>query len=254
MVPMEVVVREVRVPSGKNWRLTDRDVELLTWIGRWYGVTSAQVTREFMKRGVHPSAQVTYRRLRGLVAMGFVDTAQLAGRRSRVFWLTRSGMELANVPGSPGAPNIKEYHHDLAVIDLAHHIVERRPDDKLVTEREIRARDTPNQYESHEPTWSVTTGVNEKGRRYPDLVAVDSQSRAWAHELERTRKPRPRLIRNMLLYVNAEHISFAVYWAFPELLKNVEQAAEEANKTSVELARGKKIAVRVWNPEEQGTR
>ncbi|MGW3426183.1 hypothetical protein [Streptomyces phaeochromogenes] len=250
---MEIVVREVRVHSGKNWKVTERDFEVLKWIGRWNGVTSAQVIREFTERGLHPSSQVVYRRLRGLVALGLLDTAQLAGRRSAAYWLTRGGMELVNVPGNATAPNVKEYHHDLTVVDLAHHIRQVRPDDQLVSEREIRARDTPNQYESNEPTFSVTTGVNERGRRYPDLVAVDDQGRAWAHELERTRKPRPRLIRNMLLYVNADHIRFAVYWAFPDLLTNVQQAAEEANKSSMELGRGKKIAVRVWNSEEEGT-
>jgi Fe2+ or Zn2+ uptake regulation protein len=249
---VEVVVREVRVPSGKNWRLTERDAELLKWVARWYGVTAEQVTREFTKSGLLPSRQVVYRRLRALTAMGLLESGQLAGRRAMVFWVTRAAMELTNAPGNASAPNIKEYHHDLSVVDLGQHIREVRPDDLLVTEREIRARDTPNQYENNEPTYSVTTGESERGRRYPDLVGVRPDGTVWAHELERTRKPRPRLVRNMLLYVNAEHISYAMYWAFPDLVKNVEMAAEEANSASVELGRGRKIAVRVWNAEERG--
>ncbi|MEU2159280.1 replication-relaxation family protein [Streptomyces sp. NPDC019396] len=250
---MEVVVREVVVPKGKNWRLTERDVPVLEWIGRWYGVTAEQVTRQFTgEGGVLPSRQVVYRRLRALTSMGLLSAGQLPGRRAQVFWLTKYATELLNIPGSAGAPNIKEYNHDLAVIDLAQHINSIRPDDELVTEREIRARDTPNQYTSTEPTYAVSTGENERGRRYPDLVGLRPDGTVWAHELERTRKPRPRLVRNMLLYVNADHISYAMYWAFPKLLKNVELAAEEANASAVELGRGQKIFVRVWDVEERG--
>ncbi|WP_432158081.1 hypothetical protein [Streptomyces sp. bgisy153] len=248
---VEVVVREVMVPKGRNRRLTERDTQVLEWIGRWYGVTAEQVTREFA--GVLPSRQVVYRRLRALTEMGLLSAGQLPGRRAQVFWLTKYATELLNIAGNASTPNIKEYNHDLAVIDLAQHIGEIRPDDVLVTEREIRARDTPNQYTSTEPTYAVSTGENERGRRYPDLVGIRPDGTVWAHELERTRKPRPRLVRNMLLYVNADHISYAMYWAFPKLLRNVELAAEEANAASVELGRGQKIAVRVWDAEERGT-
>ncbi|MEV0876008.1 replication-relaxation family protein [Streptomyces sp. NPDC049950] len=250
---MEVVVREVMVPKGKNWRLTERDVPVLEWIGRWYGVTAEQVTRQFTgEGGVLPSRQVVYRRLRALTEMGLLSAGQLPGRRAQVFWLTKSATELLNIPGSAGTPNIKEYNHDLAVVDLAQYINGIRPDDELVTEREIRARDTPNQYASAEPTYAVSTGESGRGRRYPDLVGRRPDGTVWAHELERTQKARPRLVRNMLLYVNADHISYAMYWAFPKLVKNVELAAEEANASSVELGRGQKIFVRLWDVEERG--
>ncbi|MFD9084561.1 hypothetical protein [Streptomyces erythrochromogenes] len=156
-------------------------------------------------------------------------------------------MEIANIEGNPSSPNMKEYHHDLAVVDLAHQLQMAQPDYRLVTEREIRARDTPNQYTGpSEPRYAVIA-ESGSGRRYPDLVTASPDGVVWAHELERTRKPRPRLVRNMLSYVNADHIHFVMYWVWPELLSNVEQAAGEANARSMELGRGEKIAFRVWN-------
>ncbi|WP_158939615.1 hypothetical protein [Streptomyces sp. NRRL S-87] len=246
---MEFVVREVLVPRSRNWQVTDRDLTLLRWIGRWPGVTSSQVVRQFEGNSVFPSEQVVYRRLRALVAVGLLESGVLPGHRARAFWVTRRGLEIANIEGNPMSPNSKEYHHDLAVIDLAHQLQSAQPEYRLVTEREIRARDTPNQYtRPADPTYSVVA-ESGSGRRYPDLVTTSPDGVVWAHELERTRKPRPRLVRNMLAYVNADHIHFAMYWAWPDLLSNVEQAAAEANAKSLELGRGEKIAFRVWNVE-----
>src|SRR5690606_41437323 len=97
------------VPRGRNRRLTERDTEVWEWIGRWYGGTAGQVTREFA--GVLPSRQVVYRRLRALTEMGLLSAGQLPGRRAQVFWVTKYAMELLNIAGTAGKPNTVEYNH-----------------------------------------------------------------------------------------------------------------------------------------------
>lgn len=237
--------------------MTERDVEFLGWIGRWRGVTGQQVAREFMRRGVLPGDQagaerVVYRRLSALEELGAVNFTRPIAALPRVYFSTAAGMELADLVGSVVRPKVSDLHHDLAVVDLAHQLSLSRPDDVLVTEREIRHTDTPG-FEPDGREYRFSAAMPEtSGRKFPDLASVRSNQEGgeevWVHEVERTRKAVPRLIRIMLMYAYADHIRGAVFWAYPPLLALVQQAGRVANEKCAELGKKPKIAVREWRP------
>ncbi|MGW2255427.1 replication-relaxation family protein [Kitasatospora sp. NPDC001660] len=243
--------------------MTERDMEFLGWVGRWRGVTSRQVAREFGRRGELPgeavlAERVVYRRLAALEELGAVSYSRPFESLPRVYSVTGQGMKLAGLVGSVVRPKVSDIHHDLAVVDLAHELSLSKPGDQLVTEREIRHLETPGfDQEGREFRFSASMS-DSSGRKFPDLASVREVSggstEVFVHEVERTRKAVPRLVRNMLMYVYASHIRGAVFWAYPPLFKYVQEASLTANERSVELGRGRKIAIREWDPEKPRSR
>lgn len=237
--------------AGRRWQLTVRDLEILKWIGRWRGVTIPQITREFTRRTpdkpLHPKA--TERRMRALTAMGLTENRRFLAQMPSVHWLTRAGTRTADLPGFVASPKIAELEHDLQVIDLAHHLAKIQPTHQLVTEQEIR-RTEPNPAAGPESALrsdvELGAGRGTGGRAFPDLASIVDGTEVWVHELERTRKGGPRLVRIMLSYIYADHIAGAVYWAYPHLLDGVQAAATEANQSAENLSRAPKIVVRPW--------
>lgn len=233
-----------------NRRLTARDVEILQWMGRWRGVTARQLAREFNSRHGNRRLEVYERRLRALHELGLVAHKRFLADYPRVHWLTREGMRTAGLTGSIASPKISELEHDLQVVDLAHHLSVIQPTHQVVTEQEIR-RAEPNPAAGPESALrsdiELSTGRGTGGRAFPDLASIVDGSQVWVHELERTRKPGPRLGRIMLSYVYADHIAGAVYWAYSHLLDGVQAAADDANRAAEQIGRQPCIVVRPWN-------
>ncbi|WTX01059.1 hypothetical protein OG216_47465 (plasmid) [Streptomycetaceae bacterium NBC_01309] len=251
-----------RTPKRKRaWRATERDMAVLAWLGKWKCATADQIHAEFVRRGEQWDLAKVQRRLLALRTLKLVDysrwyVADLPG----LHWLSRDGMALVGLDGAMVVPRVDEVHHDLAVVDLAAQIAGAYPDRLVVTEREIRARETPSPSQTPDFAYSVPMESDRLRRLYPDLVTVAAGGAAEtpggagarrtvvAHEVERTRKPVPRLVENMLAYVTAGHIDGVCYWCFGETLTYVTRAAEEANARGEDLRRGRKVSVRPWTP------
>lgn len=238
--------------TERRWQLTGRDVAILEWMGRWRAVTAPQIRREFVRRD--PANPLHIRkaeeRLRALNQMGLTDRRRVFARSPGVHWLTREGARVVDVSGALNPPKVAELEHDLAVVDLAHHLGNIQPSHQLVTEQEIR-RLEPNPAAGPESALrsdiELGAGRGTGGRAYPDLASVVEGSQVWVHELERTRKGRPRLVRIMLSYVYAEHIAGAVYWAYPHLYDGVQAAADEANRSAEAAGQERCIIVNRWD-------
>ncbi|MFI1621877.1 hypothetical protein ACH4VT_33705 [Streptomyces lydicus] len=236
-------------PHRPQRRLTSRDVEILAWMGRWRAVTARQVAREFNKRDGNRRLEIYERRMRALHELGLVDHARMLADYPRVHWLTREGLRAVELTGSTGAPKIAELEHDLSVIDLAHHLAEIQPPHTIMTEQEIR-RTEPNPAAGPESRLrsdiEMGAGRGTGGRAFPDLASLVDGSDVWVHELERSRKSRPRLTRIMLSYAYAPHIAGVVYWAYPHILAGVQAAADDANIRAERAGREPRIVVRPW--------
>jgi hypothetical protein len=226
-------------------------------MARWRFVTSPLIEREFTRRGEEVPRTKIDTRLRALTSHELVEWERVLAGVPRLYWLTRSGMSAASVQGAAPTPKLSDIRHDLTVIDVAHWLSTYRvPSHTLVTEREIRRTETPNQFApERKAVYSIV--LHERAthtRAYPDLVSVNDTGRAFGHEVEYSRKDHRRLVRLMLGYVESPVYAGAVYYAAGETSDGVKRAAAEANRIAVERTGRAPITVMVWPgdvPEDQ---
>lgn len=238
-----------------GWRVTERDLSWLAWIGRWRAVTAQSLSEEFAARGESAPLKKVETRLRAMRSLGLVDASRVLADRPRLHWLTREGMRVAGLEGAVVKPRLSHIIHDLTVVDVARYLTERRPEHELHTEREIRRVETPNQHQTEVEqrfTLTLPEATSRFSRIFPDLVSVAPDSTTWAHEVEATRKEHRRLVRLMLAYAAAPNITYARYYALPAVGSSVRRAAAEANRIATERGQGKPIMVTDWPITKQG--
>lgn len=240
--------------SGAGARVTERDLRWLEWMGRWRFVTGPALVREFVGRGESAPPTVVDRRFRAFAQLGLVEYERVLAESPRLYWLTRSGMQLVGLEGAVVSPKFADIRHDLVVLDVAHWLrTERVPSHELVTEREIRRSETPNQFEPVTPTYSLHLPERAAhSRAYPDLVTVNPQGRAWGHEVEFSKKEHRRLVRLMLAYAGSDRYAGAVYYPTEQVRAGVERAAAEANETARDRYGRAPIHVQPW-PAAEGS-
>src|SRR5436190_8478207 len=108
-----------RLPARRGPQLTDRDVEILAWIGRHGVVTPAQVARHFFTRDDGSVGQwAAYRRLRKLEELGLTREDRTFWREPNVLRLTTAGARLADIDVGPARLVLGELRHTLALVDL----------------------------------------------------------------------------------------------------------------------------------------
>lgn len=237
--------------SGQ-WRVTDRDLEWLEWMSNWRFVTSSLITREFSGRGKSAPPTVVDRRLRALSDLGLVAYERVLADVPRLYWITREGMRSVGVEGAVVEPKLSDIRHDLLVHEVAHWLATTRArSHRLVTEREIRRTEWPNQHDVKSAVYSIPLPERRtNARAYPDLVSVNEAGRAWGHEVECSRKDHRRLVRLMLGYTTAEAYAGAVYYGTVSgprpTLESVKRAAVEANRIAFERSGRRPIHVTAW--------
>lgn len=118
--------------SGKKFRLTDRDLKMLTFLGRYRFATVAQLARAF-----GTSETALRNRLPRLEAQGLVSWAWVTQNKPKVWLVTTEGLATAGV--DLREPTIKwgQFRHNLGLVDLG--IEFELAGEIVVTEREIRA-------------------------------------------------------------------------------------------------------------------
>jgi hypothetical protein len=105
--------------ASKSLRLTDRDVEYITWIAEQQAVRldTLQLLFEIKGRKIDPRA------LRRLVErwqrLGLVQKKILLAKAPSIIWPTIEGMKVANLPLSRGdrnyTPSFSSVHHTVAI-------------------------------------------------------------------------------------------------------------------------------------------
>lgn len=168
--------------SGRiGFRVTERDIEILGWLGRVRLARVDQVQRRF---GMARSK--AYRRLQVLWEAGLVaHESNVPG--PGVYLATRAGLQWAELSLAPATVSLATLKHDLAMTDVVAELEREGKLLKVWTEREIRAehaipggrRFAPR---VHEP------GRTRSGNHLPD-IAVDMADDRWvAIEVELTAK------------------------------------------------------------------
>lgn len=181
-------------------RLTERDKELLSWIGRFRIASAMQVGLKFGMSRV-----VTYRRLAGLVAEGYLTHQRKFHGEPGVFMTTRAGLILADLNLPPATLDIRTYRHDMMVTWLA--ISLEQQGYSVRSEREMR------HFEGANPRirFSVPLGRAENRRHFPDLLA-SKDGADWGVEVELTPKRTQRLEGILRAYGWARHLKGVMYF------------------------------------------
>ncbi|MDA0183641.1 hypothetical protein OJ997_25255 [Solirubrobacter phytolaccae] len=183
-----------------GFRITERDIEILGWLGR---VRLARVEQVQWRFGMARSK--AYRRLQVLWEAGLVGhESNVPG--PGVYLATRAGLQWAELSLASATVSLATLKHDLAMTDV---VAELERDGKLLkvwTEREMRAehaRPDGRRFAPrvHEP------GRTRSGNHLPDIV-VDLADDCWvAIEVERTAKRAERTRAILQGYYNAAGVS-----------------------------------------------
>lgn len=206
-----------------GFRVTDRDLAMVRWVGRLRFAEAAQVGRRFGLDERH-----TYRRLRGLVRAGLVDHRRVFHNQPGVYWATRDGLDAAGVRLPPAGIDIRTYEHDRLAAVAAIALEDEFGPSAIVTERELRSLDAA----AETPRYAVPRGgqaqLGRRGLHFPDLAVDGQDGRPLAVEVELTAKGRGRLDSIVAGYVRARHIAAVRYYAAPAARAGLERAIARA--------------------------
>src|SRR5450759_440822 len=104
-------------------RITDRDSEILTWMGRHGVVTPQQVGRQFFVHEGQVAQKRAYRRLAKLEELALIRRDTPFARHSDVLRLRSRGAALAESDLPPARYVLREIPHELAVVDLVEELL-----------------------------------------------------------------------------------------------------------------------------------
>jgi len=220
-----------RLPSRQGPQVTDRDVEILGWIGRHGVVTPAQVARHFFTRDDGAvGLWAAYRRLRKLEELALVRQDRTFWREANVLRLTGAGARLADIDVGPARLVLAELRHTLAVVDLVEALLEESPNGtELRTERELRI----------ERRRELTDGKRTVGRgRVPDALLIHAKGAKVAIELDLTPKRARDLERILIAYLQ-ERYDRIVWYVMPRQQERLQEIVRKQRADDV-------VEVRAW--------
>jgi hypothetical protein len=196
-----VDVRVGPAPASSKPEITPRDVELLTWAGRYGMVTASQVAGRFFSGvGSGTTSRSARNRLTRLESLDLLRRDIPFARHPGVFRLTTAGAELADAHIAPAGWVLAEIGHSLAVVDLMETLAGEHAGSTVRTEREIRA----------------DRGAGGRGRsigtdgRIPDGELILRSGKVVAIELDLTPKRSPDVAKIIRSYQRADYS--AVWW------------------------------------------
>lgn len=199
--------------------VTERDVEIVHWLGRHKLATTELVMRRF---GMQRSK--AYQRLAILTNQGFVRH-EPGIRTSRVFLATTKGLSVADLDLPRARVSAATFAHDIAVAEAAISL-ERAKLTTVLTEREFRRLDQhdPGQFRI---AYEGLPGAADQRGLWPDLVAVDRVSNAMhAIEVELTQKKNARITHKLRAYAASRYATVTYLCAAPNVARVVQEAAE----------------------------
>lgn len=186
--------------------LTDRDREMLAWIGRHGLVTPEQVARRYFTRADGSvGLRVTYRRLQKLQELALLRRDLTPHASSpNVLRLTRQGARAAEIDVVPARLVESELRHALSLVELMEHLAADNPSAEIRTEREVRA----SRLKEHR------LGARRPGRgRTPDGELGFPSGQTVAVELDLT--PKRTLLLERILRAYRQERYDQVWWYVP---------------------------------------
>jgi DNA-binding MarR family transcriptional regulator len=170
--------------AGWEREETERDMEVLAWLGRFRFVTAKAVAEQF---GV--SWQRANARLRRLERAGLVGFERAHVSQARAVFLTARGARLLGWERHRAPRPEMHREHEEAIVWIVVRLERRDPETRVLTERECRRGERDGE------RFSVTVLGDRRGeRRWPDVVLTTPTGRR-ALELEFAPKATKRLER-----------------------------------------------------------
>ena len=167
--------------------MTARDREIVRWIGRLRMATAGEVAERF---GL--GRAVSYARLNGLVRLSLLEHARIFHASPGVYLATHVGLASVDLALPPSRVDLRTYEHDLELSTLVVELEREFGAERIATEREMRAADTPvGQAPVEQPRFAVPLA----GARAAEIAAVEAtadgpaQVRAWV-SMQARRNPR----------------------------------------------------------------
>lgn len=226
-------------------QVTDRDVRMLTWIGRHRAVMARHVEQRFdvIRRTV-------YQRLAVLREHGLVDYQRGPVGAAGVYLITSEGQELVGVEGIRAPQmSVARWLHDLGLVDLTLHFEARGI--PVVTEREMHMAEASGA-NGHYTIRRMRSGCRSNGSRphYPDLWLEPADGRRVAVELELTAKSTTRLRELLGGYRPAGHVTAVAYYVWGgRVRRRIERVALEVGLRDEEPAEPQpQLRIRDWQP------
>ncbi len=159
-----------------GFRPTERDLEIVKWLGRVRLARAGQVAERFAM-----TETKAYARLRGLRGMGLVRHVRRGVPGPGVFLATGQGLRATGLDLAEATVSAASLHHDLTVVDVGTGLERQRL--RVETERELRRAGR---------TLEVRiTRAGVKAAHLPDL-AIAGDGRRSAVEVELTQKGNER--------------------------------------------------------------
>ncbi len=212
--------------------MTDRDVEIITWVALHGIVTPDQIAQHFFRRSSGDVGRwAAYRRLRKLGELGLIRKDPVYWRHSQVIRVTGAGARLANADVGPANLVMAEVKHALAVVDLLERLRPVAPRGaEVTTERELRVQRRRE----------LAANPRLKGRgRIPDAVLSWGNQRI-AIELDRTPKRSFDYERILRAYFQESYDK--VWWyvgpAVADRLRTLVRQNQAADLVEVRIWRG----------------
>jgi len=230
-----------------GFRATERDLEIVMFVGRHRAVEGRQVAERF---GMHLSN--AHRRLGALVRGGLLEHRRLLHGRPGVYLATRAGLELVGLELPAARVDLRTYEHDVELVWLALELEQEFGRAAVVTERELRSREVSAaraaDREGHllRPRYAVRTGRGVERLHFPDLVVEGGGPRGGllAVELERTSKGAARRRQIIGAYQGAVQVEQVRYYCRADTWRPVERTVKELRANQVERV----FDLRPWQP------
>jgi len=206
------MARQKRARAAAGFRIQERDLEIVEWLGRVRLATVVEVQQRF-----EMARSKAYGRLQGLVELGLVEHERRVPGLG-VFLATRRGLAAAECELAPARLSLGSVQHDLALAAVVAELEVGEVGDEVLTERELRALGAEDGVERFRPRLQRRRGGTS--RHWPDLVVLD-RSMWLAVEVELTQKSAERT-REILAGYRAEHYArpssglWAVLYLTPE--------------------------------------
>lgn len=218
------------VGSSQRAELTERDIDILTWITRHGVVTTEQIAKKFFPGTSGFSA--AQRRIRKLA-----NTHPPVIRRDRTFWrypavirVTASGANLTDCDLRPARLVLAEVAHSLGIVDLTEQLLADHPGAVLITERERRA----DRYRDKRAGGRNATG------RIPDgvLVLTVQAPKETAIELDLSPR-REKTVEAIVRAYQAERYAGVWWYVRPDRVARIAEIVKRCRADSF-------IEVRPW--------
>ncbi len=201
---------------------TDRDSQIVSWIGRLGAAGAAHVMRQF-----EMSRSMAYQRLNALTRDGLLEHHAILYGRPGMYTATLAGLRWQGI-AHLGVFNVRPggFEHAWQVAHTAVELQDAMPDWEVISEREIRVMES----EGRDLFASVQVGqVGGRAMLHrPDLVLTCPEPLVVPIEVELSTKSASRLAAICRGWARARHIDTVYYLAAPGPGRAVQRAVRAA--------------------------